>query len=187
MKRLFILCLILNAHFAMATCPMASLYEGKNDFMEWQSYEVCALEKNDSESQFFIGQVYLNGNKNIPQNLTKALEYFRMAAENGYAPAQRELAKLMDTLNDIGTDGQEAILEMEKTWQKKNKTAHQAMSALSWLMLAAERAENKWFYFAPAMIDEEAVRLLPAMKAKYGNEEVKKLPYSQPNGNKLSY
>jgi TPR repeat protein len=126
---------------------------------------------NDSESQLLIGQTYLKGNKNVPQNLKLALKFFRMGAENGYAPAQRELAKLMDSLNDLGDEGKSAISEMNDQWQDETKTNQLPMTALSWMMLAAEKKENKWFYFAPATTDEEAVKLIEQMRSKYSSEE----------------
>ena len=174
MRKLFLLILFMHTFSTFADCPMANLYKGKNDFMEWRSYETCATELNDSEAQFLVAQTYLNGNKNVTQNLRSAMKYFRLASENGYAPAQRELAKLMDSLNDLGKDGVEAIAEIEEDWQKQNEIKRQPMPALSWLMLAAERPENKWFYLVEPSMDKEAASLLPSMKTKYGNEEVKK-------------
>lgn len=171
MKKILFLLFSINASVVFANCPMADLYKGKNTMLEWRNLQICAKEMNDSESQLLIGETYLNGNKNIPQNLKLALKFFRMGAENGYAPAQRELAKLMDTLNDLGDAGKNAISEMDDQWQNESKTNQLPMTALSWMMLAAERAENKWFYFAPALTDEEAIRLLPQMKSKYAKEE----------------
>ena len=168
MKKILFLLLFVKASVSLADCPMADLYKGKNEMLEWRSYQNCANEKNDAQSQFFIGLTYLNGNKNIPQNLNLALKFFRIAAENGYAPAQRELSKLMDILNDLGENGKQAIAEMDKQWERENGYV---MSALSWMMLAAEKAENKWFYFSPAIMDEEAIKLLPQIKAKYSQEE----------------
>ena len=171
MKKIFFLLFFINASTVFAYCPMADLYKRKNTMLEWQNHQICAKEMNDSESQLLIGQTYLKGNKNVPQNLKLALKFFRMGAENGYAPAQRELAKLMDSLNDLGDEGKSAISEMDDQWQDETKTNQLPMTALSWMMLAAEKKENKWFYFAPALTDEEAIRLLPKMKSKYAKEE----------------
>ena len=171
MKKVFFFLFFMNISAVFASCPMADLYKGKNAMLEWRNYQICAEDMNDSESQFLIGQTYLNGAENIAQNLELALHFFRMSAENGYAPAQRELAKLMDTLNDLGTAGQQAIDEMDKKWSNESEGKKEKMSALSWMMLAAEKKENKWFYFAPAIADEEASRLLPQMKAKYAENE----------------
>ena len=160
---------------AYAKCPLAEAYlkTRKKDKI-FEQYKVCAEMFNDSESQLHVGMTYLNGTDFANQSLQSAFKYFRMGAENGYAPAQRELAKLMDALEDMGSDGKEALADFEEQWQKENALERQPLSALAWMTLAAEKSENKWFYDCPAVTDEEAIRLLPRFRSNRNVEASEK-------------
>ena len=173
MKTLFYLFIFFKISTALAFCPMGELYQqaGK-EFDAWAQYQACADVNNDAPSQLYIGQIYLKGNANVQQNLTRALNYFRKGAENGYAPAQRQLAVLMQEIEELGPDGQQALNDFEDNWRQENNSSRKTMSALSWMMLAAEKPENKWFYFSENVLDKEAVSLLPKFKANLSPKQI---------------
>ena len=164
-KKLFALFFCFYAGVVCAACPLADVYLKTDNKKEiFNEHKACARQLNNFESQFYIGTIYLNGTDYAKQNLRMAYKYFRMSAENGYAPAQRELAKLIDALEDMGPDGKQALDELENRWAAENNSNREPLSALAWMMLAAERAENKWFYNAPAIADEQAISLLASFK-----------------------
>ncbi|MBO5997888.1 MAG: SEL1-like repeat protein [Alphaproteobacteria bacterium] len=165
LKKLFVLVCLFYGGVAYAKCPLAEAYlkNGKKDYA-FESYQSCALDLNDAESQMYVGSAYLNGTNFVEQDLDAAFYYFRMGAENGYAPAQRELAKLIDALEEMGDQGKQALTDFESQWSDTND--REPLSALAWMILAAEKAENKWFYNAPAIADEEAIKILPAFRSR---------------------
>lgn len=170
-KKIFILLCCFYAGIVYAKCPLAEAYLKTDNKREvFNEYKACARQLNDAESQFYVGMIYLNGADYAKQNLKMAFKYFRAGAENGYAPAQRELAKLIDALEDMGSVGKQALTDLERQWQEKNNSNREPLSALAWMTLAAERAENKWFYNAPAIADKDAINLLASFKSK-GNIE----------------
>ncbi|MBE6449618.1 MAG: sel1 repeat family protein [Alphaproteobacteria bacterium] len=173
MKTLFYLFVFFKVSSALAFCPMGELYQkAGRAFDAWSQYQACADENNDASSQLYVGQVYLDGNSNVQQSLNMALRYFRMASENGYAPAQRKLAILMQDMEELGDMGVKALESFEDAWRQENNSDRKTMSALSWMMLAAEKPENKWFYFSENVLDKEAVQLLPQMKSGMSPEQI---------------
>ncbi len=167
MKKILFALLFFWVSIANAACPLGQAYEkAKNAGGAWFAYKGCADNFKDAESQVYIAMQYLNGSDFAQQNLATAFQYFRAAAEDGYAPAQRELAKLMVALEDIGPEGKAALADFEKDWQTKSNSTRPPMSALAWMILAAEKAENKWFYMAPAIADAEALNLLSQYRSK---------------------
>ena len=171
-KKLFVLICCFYAGSVFAKCPLGDAYlKAKQPDRAFEEYKNCAETLNDSESQLYVGKIYLDGTSFAPQNLETAYNYFRMGAENGYAPAQRELAKLIDAIEDMGDFGKKKLAGFERQWQEKNKLQREPLSSLAWMTLAAEKAENKWFYNAPAVADDEAVRLLSRYKSKNDNKK----------------
>lgn len=60
-----------------------------------------------------IGKAYYNG-ENVQKDMSKAIEYFRSAAEKGYAAAQYKLGLCYENGNGISKD-----IEVAKYWYKK--------------------------------------------------------------------
>jgi len=135
------------------------------------AYESCVKAKDDARSFYQLGQIYLTA-KGVPLDRTRALLYFRYGAEKGYAPAQRELAKLMTSplIKPDAVDEVQRIIVSQK--ERLPKLPHTdpsvELTAFAWGLLAAERAENKWFYPSPALSDAEAERWVQMMERKEG-------------------
>ncbi len=55
---------------------------------EIQEEDICHRAEKDKKLQLFIGGQYFNGNKKSKTNYTKALEWFKKAAENGLPEAE---------------------------------------------------------------------------------------------------
>ena len=168
-------CLMNFAADGFAACPEGDILLQKG--MEKQAveaYTTCAEEENDPQAQFFLGQAYQNGKNGLNTDLNNALFYYQLAAENGYAPAQVQLAKILSSLM---TNNETVILEtyqqilksleeQELTGTQKTQIADRAVQGLppyAWLLLAADKKENKWFLPAGESSDEEALSLLRVM------------------------
>ena len=156
---------------------MADCFEGDMAFAreKWSlarlAYETCAQTKNDADSFYRLGQIYLTA-KGVPVDRTRALLYFRYGAEKGYAPAQRELAKLM-SLPLLPKDAAKRV--QDKITAQKSRRPRLAhvddaleLSDFAWALLASERAENKWFYPSPALSDAEAQKMVADMERSRG-------------------
>lgn len=172
-------CLMTGSLLALpagAACLFGDAYLARGQYEQArQVYENCAKEQNDPGAQYALGQLYQNGT-GTPQNIKRALFYYRFAAENGLASAQRALAQLMMDLERMGAPGRVALQDYEtkigelKETQKTIAEPIKAreMSAYAWMLLAAEKADNKWFYPAGGDQDQQAVRLLPSLESRYG-------------------
>ena len=136
----------------MAACPMGEAARRAKHYAQAQSFfEGCALIDNDAEAQYTLAHMYMDGRIAATTPELMALRYLRLAAENGFAPAQYELANHM--LDDLKTPNGQAVLSqhtdnMRQIKEQKGLPLTQ-MSPLAWMLLAGERAENKWFYTAP--------------------------------------
>ena len=179
MKRRFLLFLstiTILSLTANAACLFGDAYLKRGHHKQArQVYENCAKEQNDPHAQYALGKMYQTGT-GTQQNIMLALFYYRFAAENGLASAQRALAQLMMEVERMGAPGQNALKEYEDKIQdlKAQNTdtvlppQKREMSAYAWMLLAAEKADNIWFYPAGATQDPEAVRLLPTLESRYG-------------------
>jgi TPR repeat protein len=67
----------------------------------------AAAAKGDPQAEYFLGKQYAHGN-GVPQDYTKAAEYFRQAATQGYAFAENDLGALYAKGLGVKQDDQEA-------------------------------------------------------------------------------
>ena len=83
--------------------------------------ELKALaEGGDVEAQFRLGKVYEFGNKNVnvEKDISKAIEWYEKAAENGYAQAQYYLASSYEHNRLGGFRYERAMMWYEKAAQQ---------------------------------------------------------------------
>ncbi len=178
MKRQILFCFFCLLPFsAEATCLLGDAYVEKGRIGQAkEAYLVCS-QKADVDANYALGEIFRDG-KAGEKDLYKSLFYFRFAAENGLAKAQRELAKTMFLLKRQGEEGLEILKKYEeKMRQIKSKygQSDEDIYAYTWLLLAAENAENKWYYSAPAQQDAQAVYLYNSMKKRLTKEEENKV------------
>ena len=163
MKYIYGLIFLCFAVVAWAACPLgeASLAV-KNYAQAQQFFKGCALIDNDAQAQYALARMYRDGFLPGAEQKLQTLKYLRFAAENGYGPAQYELALLM--LDFLRTPEGQAVLshhsEQLRQIKMQRKQPLLQMSPLAWMLLAAERAENKWFYTAPPVYVAEAEQAL---------------------------
>ena len=114
-------------------------------------YERCALQENNDSVQSFLGRSYLNGENGIAKNISRGLLFYHLSAENGNASSQIALAKQLLKMdeNDDSRAQLKSYLEKVAYFMKGNKDSSFDGSILhpyTLLMLAAEKADQKWFY-----------------------------------------
>lgn len=77
--------------------------------------ERFSAERGDANSQFFMGQRYEEGDGGVPQDLHRALQWYRRAAEQGHGPAQYKLGEF----HERGLGGLSPQPELARKWYRK--------------------------------------------------------------------
>lgn len=132
-------------------------------------YEMCALSDNNDAVEMILARAYEGGEKNVPANMQKALLFYHLSADNGNSEAQVALAKLLMKLDESTAGRQELSSYMRKIQAAmKNQPADefkgQVLHPYTLLLLAAERADQKWYYPSTTTSAPEAAKLLKAYK-----------------------
>ncbi len=135
---------------ALAACPEGDLVRDKNGMAEALMYYYgCATGENDDETQLMLARAFQRGTGVTPEP-AKALLFYHLAADNGNASAQLELAQLLLKLDETPA-GRDTVLE----YARKMKAAFAGAGDLfdgallhpyALLMLAAENPAQKWYY-----------------------------------------
>lgn len=176
MKRLtFALCVLLWSGMAYAVlCDRALSFSFSAD--KTREYELCALQENNDAVQALLGRVYLNGEYGVAKNVQKALLFYHLSSENGNAKSQVALAKLllkMDEQDDSRAQIQDYLEKMK--FFMKNDTGvtfdGDILHPYALFMLAAENADQKWYYVSDDLSAPEAGGLLK----NYQLDKAKKL------------
>lgn len=86
-----------RALYNLAVCYYNGIGTQKDNVLFFK-YLNAAIAQNDAEALFAMGKLYANGfvisdRDRIPSNERKSIEYYKRAADNGYAEAQYELGK----------------------------------------------------------------------------------------------
>lgn len=86
--------------------------------------EVANLAENgDPASQYELGRMY-QGGRGVPQDYTKAVEWYRKSAERGYAPAEASLvAMYAGGYGGLPEDHEQAKKWFEKAAEQGNSSA----------------------------------------------------------------
>ena len=155
--KIFLLLLSLSiSGVAMASCPLAEM----SSLSEKQSlvlYKNCAERQNDDASQAKLATIYDKGTASTARDLKKALFYYQLSADNGNAVSQARLAQLYMEL-DKNREGRadlygylESIMpvsEMPNVAEdnQADDFSGELVHPYVLLMLANEKAANKWYY-----------------------------------------
>lgn len=149
-----------------AACPTGDqILKQKGKRESISAYQHCALSENDDSAQVFLARMYQNGDRDIKQNEMKALLYYHLAADNGNAAAQTELAKLLLKM-DRTDEARHKLVSYLKQIQIALKNDSNAtfkgeiLHPYVLLTLAAEKPEQKWYYPTTIKVYPEATLLL---------------------------
>lgn len=135
---------------ALSRCLMADRYlEEGSTIGEMMALNVCATRYNDDESQMKLADIYLNGLKGEDKDEMAALYMYQLAAESGNAEAQIRLSQLLQTF-DTSPERRAELKSYMKKLEKRNTNSDgfsgEIMHPYTLLLLASERADNKWYY-----------------------------------------
>ena len=144
-------------------CERALQFSFSSD--KTREYELCALQENNDAVQSFLGRVYLNGEYGVSKNVQKALLFYHLSAENGNAKSQVALAKLllkMDEKEDTRAQIQDYLEKIKFTMQSDKNASFDGdiLHPYALFMLAAEDANQKWYYVSDELSAPEAGGLL---------------------------
>ncbi len=148
-----------------AACPEGDKLYSKSAKASVPAYQLCAVQDNDEFSQVRLADLFKKGSKNVEKNETKALLFYHLAANNGNAYAQTELAKLI-----LMMDEDEEKRKKLASYMKQIKSASQNADEFEfkgellhpyvWLLLASEDASQKWYYPSTKKYSSEAAALI---------------------------
>lgn len=153
MRYLFFLSFICWIGVAQANCPVSPSHVGS--FEEGSAmliYKACAEVFNDDEAQAKLAAIYDKGTENIKPNIKKALFYYQLSAENGNALSQGRLAELYIELDKspqnraLFYDYLDSIFVNSLIQNKQDTPQGELLHPYVLLILANEKADNKWYY-----------------------------------------
>lgn len=160
---------LLFSFSAFASCEVAEALLLKNVRQAVQEYEKCALNQNDDAAQLMLGQIYSQGKKGVPKNEMQALLFYHLAADNGNAVAQTELAifllkldKNEATRNQVISYMKQIKLALEKDADSEFKG--ELLHPYTLLVLASEPSAHKWYYPTKTKYSAKAIKLLENYK-----------------------
>lgn len=166
---------------ASAACPVGVRAQKQLGVDKSIPYYVrCALDVNDETAQYWLAQYYQKKQNASRQDIMKMLFYYHLAAENGNAHAQVQLAKILLSMDN--DDNYRMVLsdylEQMNSFMKNQDMMFKGeiLHPYILLTLAAENAEQKWYYPTKYKSNAEAVVLLKSFQI---DDEKKKLLLQQ--------
>ncbi|MDR2901651.1 MAG: hypothetical protein LBU87_00880 [Lactobacillales bacterium] len=128
-------------------------------------YESCSLQHNDDASHMVLAHLYQTGAPGIPVNVQKTLLFYHLAADNGNATAQRQLAQLLLKLDETPSGREEIkryLSKVQTALKQDDRGAFKGelMHPYTLLLLAAEKPDQKWYYPASELSDPVAASVL---------------------------
>ena len=160
----------------LAACPQAESMYLKNVNASIPLFQNCAVLENDEDSQIRLAGIFKNGEKNAQKNDMKALLFYHLAADNGNAYAQTQLAKMLIEMDQDAEKRKvlvaylkqiKSALQTDENYAFKGEILHPFLL----LILASEPAEQKWYYPTNRKYSSEAAALLKGYNV---SEEKKK-------------
>lgn len=158
MRFIWIICSLFISGAAFAFCPFSErLQKTLKEESIVALYKNCAEVMNDDGAQAKLAAIYDKGTPAIPRDLKKALLYYQLSADNGNAASQARLAQLYMEL-DKNREGRAdlygylqsilpvSVTDSEGQVQNPNGFRGELVHPYVLLMLANEKAENKWYY-----------------------------------------
>lgn len=163
---LIFLSIIFFSITAGAACPEGTqISKEKGLKAALTAYQHCAISENDDEAQVVLARLYQKGGTEISPNLMKTLLYYHLAADNGNAAAQTELAKLLLRLDKSDAARIQLISYLKQIQiafqNDRNATFKgEILHPYVLLTLAAEKQDQKWYYPTRTKVYPESTLLL---------------------------
>ena len=141
---------LMNVNPASSRCLLADkALKNGNETGEVIALSACATRFNDDESQMKLADIFLNGLKGEDKDEMAALYMYQLAAESGNAEAQIRLSQMLqsfDTSPERRAELKTYQTKLEKTTKDSDVFSGEIMHPYTLLLLASERADNKWYY-----------------------------------------
>lgn len=143
-------------------------------------YVRCALDLNDENAQQWLAQYYQKKQNPTQQDTMKMLFFYHLAAENGNAHAQVQLAKILLNMDsdDNKRNTLSSYLEQMQSFMKHQNMLFKGeiLHPYILLVLAAESSDQKWYYPTKYKSNAEAAVLLKSFTI---DDEKKKMLIKQ--------
>lgn len=163
MRYLLLLLFLLGSSVSVsARCLMGEWAEKTQGLaVALSAYEDCALNYNDDASHFLLAQTYQKGEKSISPSLHKTLLFYHLSAENGNAKAQYQLARLLLELDETvqgRREIQQYLNKIQTALRHDDNGSFKGalLHPYTLLLLAAEKADQKWYYPSSERYEPEA-------------------------------
>ena len=161
---LFLACFFVST-ISFSACPQGDSFYSKSVKASIPFYQNCALLENDEESQIRLAGIFKNGEKNAQKNEMKALLFYHLAADNGNAFAQTELAKMLIEMDSNPEKRERLASYLRQIKSSLNRAGDysfkgEILHPFVLLLLASESAEQKWYYSTTVKYSSEAAKII---------------------------
>ena len=135
----------------------------------------ASAAKGDAEGQLVLGRAYFYGNLGVPKDEAEGVKWYRKAAEQNHAPAQKMLGFCYDTGQGVPKDYLEAV-----KWYRKaaDQNYAPAQYRLGFCYDTGQGVPKdyleayKWLLLAAAQGDEDAKKAVPDLEDKMTREQI---------------
>lgn len=137
---------------AEAACPAADQALANKQYADAISaFDACVANDGQPDDYYKLATLYYKGLGLDAPDPSSSIQYYRMAANLGYAPAQAFLGLIL----------------FEGKGTEPNK-----VEGYSWLLLAADTPENKWFYTRDTADTPKAAQYVQQKEPAMSEEEL---------------
>jgi TPR repeat protein len=87
-------------------------------------FYTLAAELGHAPSQYYLGRIYENGTNDVPQDFSKAIEWYEKSAKQGHEEAKKALKRAKKALSIIqngANDAPQAFAEAIELYEKSAK------------------------------------------------------------------
>ena len=171
-----ILMMLCVSRVAWAFCPWSgALFGSLSEESAIMMYKSCAEGMNDDASQARLAAIYDSGTPSVLPDITKALYYYQLSADNGNAASQARLAQLYIEL-DKNREGRSELYSytnsiMPVPSDNKDSFKGEFLHPYVLLVLANDKADNKWYYATEV---KQAPAFAANLLKKYNIDDAKK-------------
>ena len=105
---------------------LESLEQG--DFKQGFQLIQSVAESGNKEAQFTLAALYVDGNAEMPKNLNEGLRLYKLAAGQGFAPAQNELGVMFLEGRGVAVNEVEGVQWIRRAAEQGYPTAETNLS-----------------------------------------------------------
>ncbi len=114
----------------LAVSGLALADSGQDLSSSLYKLDLMQAKNGSPEAQFSLGSRLEEG-RGVPRDMGQALEWYRRAADGGYAPAQYKLGVLYETGKGVAADPKQADAWLQRAAKNGSQEARQHLDALA--------------------------------------------------------